>query len=148
MARTSKQSMKNNFTTIKAVISLMSPFQDCPCPFLPSHPLSPEVLSFCPSLPMGCSTAPCISLNFTCPTSKALQNSTSAYTFVLIFSAPTLGCIPAPFLINPISHTPGFMASPMPSCMLTQVPWSVIMFLLKSAAKLPYWAFLGSEPDP
>lgn len=118
---------------------------------LPAHSplaiLSPEVLLFCPNLLIHCSTAPCTSLNFTCPTSKAIQNSTSAYTFVLIISAPTLGCIPAPFLINPISHTPGFMASPMPSCMLTQVPWSLNMFLLKSAAKLPYCAFPGPEPD-
>lgn len=110
--------------------------------------LSPGVLPFHPNLLMHCSAAPCVSLNFTCPTSKALQSSTSAYTFVLIFFAPTLACIPAPFLINPISHTPAFMASPMPSCMLTQVPQSLITFLLKSAAKLPYWAFLGPEPDP
>lgn len=46
------------------------------------------------------------SLHFTCPTLKPLQNSTSAYTSVLICSAPTLGCIPAPFLITLISHTP------------------------------------------
>lgn len=128
--------------TMEAVISLTSLFQDSPSPFLS------EVLPFCPNLLTSCSSALCISLTVTCPTSHALQNSTSAYTFVLICSAPTLGCIPAPFLINPISHAPGFMASPMPFCMLTQVPRSLITFLLKSAAKLPSWAFLGPEADP
>lgn len=143
MVRTSKQNMENCFTTIKAVISPTAPLQDSPpqpCTWRCCH-------RCCPSLAERCSTAPA-SPDSTCPTSRALQNSTSAYTFVLIFPAPTLGCIPAPFLINPISHMPGFVASPMPSCMLAQVPWSLVMFLLKSAAKLPYWSFTGARTRP
>lgn len=90
VARTSTQSLGNDFLTIKAGVSALSPSQDSP------------------SLLVGCSTAPCTSVSphFTCPTPKALQNSTSAHTSVLICSAPTLGCIPAPFLITLISHTP------------------------------------------
>lgn len=80
---------------------------------------SPSRLRFRPCLPPRTLPAPphplwvahhslhlSLSLHFTCPTPKPLQNSTSAYTSVLICSAPTLGCIPAPFLITLISHTP------------------------------------------
>lgn len=55
--RTSKQSTENNFTAIKAVISLMSPFRDSPCPFLPSHPQprGPALLSQPPHTLQHCS---------------------------------------------------------------------------------------------
>lgn len=135
MMKPSKQSMENCFTTLQAAISPTAPFQDC-LPALPS----------CPNLPIRCSTAPASHSVPLAQLSKALQSSTSAYTLVLI-SSPTLSCIPAPFLINPISHTPGYMASPRPSCMLAQVPWNLTTFLLKSEAKLFDRAWLGPEPN-
>lgn len=71
-----------------------------PAPSSPPGPAWPWVAALLPA-PLSLSLS-----IFTCPTPKALQNSTSAYTSVLICSAPTLACIPAPFLITLISHTP------------------------------------------
>lgn len=95
---------------IKAWKMLLPPARLGFLPCLPPRALPAPSSAPAPTFPVGCSTAPCtsffLSLHFTCPTLKPLQNSTSAYTSVLICSAPTLGCIPAPFLITLISHTP------------------------------------------